>query len=361
MGSTFSETPLTPLAQTASPSDQFTIFKKGLSQAPAPVWNELGYIFAGLAVLLAAVLLYNRLTRRRRRLKTWSEETNPAAINGALERAANHWAEYQLEIFNPNYPEIYRGRFLSVESNGRLLLSLPRFQNVELDFAGEPAQVTLTFRDRPGRPLEQYQFRTQTVGRAYFQDLNLREPAVAVSAPLVLITAERRQFRRLELSGPPTLPAIFFGLPSKRRPHLDKQAPLAEARILNLSLKGLKAAGKIKPGLKGRLLAGQKIMLAFILPLDGLELELQDTKLFVQAKILDLDYGLPGPAGGQNHYWRLVISGRYRPLTNELGHEFQAYNPVAFQSLAHWLNACERRLIRKERGTEARPNQGQTF
>lgn len=111
----FSKVSQRPYSQTSRASEHSRSFKEDCSQAPSPVWSELGYILLGFASLVLAALLYNWLTRRRRRqIKIWHGETGPRTTSSALETATSHWAEYQLEIFSPNYPEVYRGRFLAV-------------------------------------------------------------------------------------------------------------------------------------------------------------------------------------------------------------------------------------------------------
>lgn len=341
-------------------AEELAKVKAGLEGGDSLPQGYLLWLLAGLLVIIAIGVL-SSLARRRRDdtglFRGWASINEPNRISVLLKRAAARQAECTLEIFDHQHTDVYRGHVYEASPGERIILELSRQAGQDIDFDGFPAQVHLNFRPAPKEPMEHYQFSTRTISFKLEPEKNWRVPRLSVSWPHNIISAQRRDFLRVEPAGEHAINLTIFELPTAASDIPDRLASLAEGTVLDISVGGIHI---VCPGIPP-VMEGRKALIGLELPLSSLDLSLRQIHMYLELSILSHDIISPssndeGRPGSMSHTLiRAVFTGRYRP-DDELGgwHRLD-FSTSTFQDLAHWIHAYQRFLLKKEKGLLPKP------
>ena len=299
-----------------------------------------------LGVLITTTMSWVR--RRRTSTRSWASLDEPHLIAALFKRAVEKKAECVLEIFDDRNSAVYRGHVLAAD-NPRLTLELSRPPAREEVFEGFPAQVHLNFRPGPKEPMEHYQFSSYTLDLDLKMEQDWCVARAAVAWPQSVISAQRRDFLRLEPVAEHAMSCALKENPAEPLRDLEALPALAEGSVLDIGVGGVQL---IFPGIQ-ELTEGRDYLLTLELPLTGLGLELQEPRLQLILTPLFRDvirFGRGEAAGsGDNHtIVRGNFSGRY-----SLSREAEVWRRVgfsleAFQDLARWGHAYLLYRLRKK-------------
>jgi hypothetical protein len=344
------------IAAAVKSAEEFAKVKAGLDQTGSVPLEYLGWLVLGLALLIGLSLLVTRLRRRGGSLTgTWTTITEPHRLAAVLQRAADRRAECTLEIFGARYADLYRGRVFEADPETGLVLDLTQAPQGEI--RDLPAQAGLAFRPALGRPREQFRFSSRVLTLDFSGEKSRRAARVTVAWPKSLITAQRRDFLRVEPAGEYALNAALRLAPEA--PPADPEAlapPEAEASVLDISVGGIQL---LIPG-RSALPEHPLLLVTLDLPVTGLDVELKNTRLYLLLSPLYRDLvTLPGeiaaPAGRTRTVIRGNFVGRYS-FSPETGAWRQVgFNQEAFQDLAHWIYAYQRFELKKASGLTPAP------
>lgn len=335
-------------------AEEFAKVKAGLGGGGSLPSEYLWYFLFGLALIILVSVIVSTIRRRRfgDRFRGWISISDPTRIAAVFKRAADRQASCTLEIFDHHHSGIYRGHVYEVEADSHLLLELSRLPGQEADFDGFPAQVHLNFRPAPKEEMEHYQFSSHTQAINFQREKNWRVARVAVAWPTCVISAQRRDFLRLEPLGRHAMKVPIYRVPNEFRGNTDQLEILAEGGLLDISVGGLQLLfdGAID------LVEHQKYLAVLDLPMDELNLELKNSRLYLTFQSLSRDViNRNDAAQATQTIIRGNFIGRYRHQADTgLWHSVD-FSPEAFQDLAHWINAYQRYMLKKERGMTANP------
>jgi|GEM_PF-4261582 hypothetical protein len=341
------------LAGTRS-TEEFAKVKAGLGGGGSLPSEYLWYFLFGLAFIILVSVVVSAI--RRRRLGTpfrgWISISDPARIAAVFKRAADRQASCTLEIFDHHHSSVYRGHVFEARPDSHLLLELSRLPVLEADFDGFPAQVHLNFRPAPKEEMEHYQFSSHTQAINYQREKTWRVARVAIAWPKCVISAQRRDFLRLEPLGRHAMRAVIRRLPDDFKGLADELELIAEGEVLDLSVGGLQL---LCDG-AAEVMEHQKYLVILDLPMDDLDLELKSPRLYLLFQPLSRDII------NRNNETRPVqtvirgnFTGRYRRQPDTGLWYTTDFSPESFQDLAHWINAYQRFLLKKERGLMSTP------
>lgn len=335
--------------------------KAGLSGGNEMPLDWLWWFFLGLAGVVVLALFFTWLRRRRSQsiFRGWTTISEPNRIAAVFKRAAARQADCTMELFDHQSTNIYRGHVYEARPGSLVLLELARQPALDAEFEGRPAQVHLNFRPAPHETMEHYQFSSHTLNLDYKRERDWRVARVSVGWPKSIISAQRRDFLRLEPVAGHSMVAQVRPLPEDMSlaPGQDKPAE-AEGSVLDISVGGLQL---LFAGVQ-RLNEGENYLVTLDLPMADLDLELKSTRLFLVLRPLSRDIlGLTSeapdhrPGLGARTVVRGSFVGRYRLQPGRDLWEFIDFSVENFQDLAHWINAYQRFLLKKENGLISRP------
>jgi hypothetical protein len=349
-------------AAAAKSTEEFAKVKAGLDQTGSVPFEFLGWLVLGLALVIGLSLLVSWLRRRRNGSLTggWTTIAEPRRLAAVLRRAADRRAECTLEIFGARYADLYRGRAFDADPEIGLVLDLTQAPQGEiLDL---PVQACLIFRPAPKQAVEQYRFSSRVLALEFSGEKSRRSARVIVAWPKSLISAQRRDFLRVEPAGEYALSAALR--PAPEVPPADPEAapPEAEASVLDISVSGIQLLIPGRPNLPDLPdLPEQPLLLVTLdLPVTGLDVELNTPRLHLLLSPLYRDLvTLPGeiaaPAGRTRTVIRGNFVGRYS-FSPETGTWRQVgFNEEAFQDLTRWIYAYQRFQLKKAKGLTPAP------
>ena len=334
--------------------------KAGLNGGAAS-YHYLWWFLLGLLVLIAisAFIAWLRKKRQAAMFRGWTSICEPNRIVAVFKRAAERQANCSLEIFDHQHTGVYRGLVYEIKPDSHIILELSRLPGQDVDFEGFPAQVHLDFRPAPKEDMEHYQFSSHTLAVNFQKEKSWRVARVAVAWPKSIISAQRRDFLRLEPGNEHAM-AVTLRLMGESLPKdLASLKPVAEGSVLDISIGGIQV---LLPGIPP-LTEHSEYLLNLELPLNGLDLELKNPRLNLALNILARDVISNAPAGGGHQPSALgptrsvvrgSFTGRYQPDPDG-GWIFTPFTPDSFQDLAHWVHAYQRFLLKKERRLDSTP------
>ncbi len=341
-------------------TEEFAKVKAGLQGSEPLPYDYLGWFLLGVLVVVLASIAVSVVRRRRigAMFRGWTSIGDPSRIAAILKRSVARQANCTLEIFDHQHTSVYRGQVFEARPGLHLILELSRLPGPDVDFEGFPCQMHLIFRPSPKEAMEHYQFSSHTLALHFEREKSWRVARVAVAWPKNLISAQRRDFLRLEPLGEHAMVAALAPAPAEPPENLDEWPALAEGAIMDLSIGGVQMvfAGALEP------LEAPNYLLTVDLPLAGLEVEIKHTRLHLFFQPLSRD--LIGPAAGvpaspADHNVRTIVRGSFTGrywLHPDSGHwVYQPFGPETFQDLAHWIHAYQRFLLKKEKGLTAAP------
>ncbi|MDR2945560.1 MAG: PilZ domain-containing protein [Candidatus Adiutrix sp.] len=342
----------------ANSAEELAKLQSGLN-APAQAfpYAYLWWFFLGLTALLAlsAAVTWARKKRHGQMFRGWASITEPHRVAAILTRAATRQANCSLEIFDHRHSGLYHGRVYeavpgSAGKPGGLALELSRLPGQGVDFEGLPTQVHLNFRPTPQEEMEHYQFSSRTLSLGYHKEKDWRAARLTVAWPGSLISAQRRDFLRLEPTGDQAMRVkLWLSTAEASPPLFEKTRPLAEGSVLDVSVGGMQLLLPGNPSLP----EGRDLALALDLPRSGLELDIPEATLFLLFRPITAD--VLAASRSPRTVLRGRFSGRYRFDAATKTWRRLAFSPTAFQDLVHWLHAYQRFLLKKEKGLTSAP------
>ena len=337
-------------------TEELAKVKSGLDTSDQSLpYEYLLWFFLGLVFLIGLSIIVTWIRKKRHGFifKGWTSITEPNRIAAIFKRAAERQANCTLEIFNHQHNNVYRGQVYDANPGSHVILELARLPGQDADFEGFPAQVHLNFRPAPKEDMEHYQFSSHTLAVNYHREKTWRVARVAVAWPKSIISAQRRDFLRLEPGGEHAMKVLLAPAPAEEGPlpSLDSLEPLAEGSVMDISVGGVQL---MLPGLPGLPESGD-FLVSLDLPMSGLDMELKDTRLHLLFTPLTRDVINPSdeaaPAGRISRtIVRGGFSGRYRFDADTRTWMRLPFSQESFQDIAHWLHAYQRFLLKKEKG-----------
>ncbi|UQZ88524.1 hypothetical protein C4J81_04610 [Deltaproteobacteria bacterium Smac51] len=335
--------------------------------------GPLVWFVAGLAVLVTILLFFNwrRKKKQQNMFQGWVAITDQDRIAAILKRAVLRQARYTLEVFEKNHADIYRGLVHDSREDSHLVLELAAVPKPGANFEGAPVQVHLNFRPSLMEPMEHYQFSTHSLALNYKKESKGRVARVAVAWPKSIISAQRRDFIRLELVGAHSMSVELFNCDGETVKDMDSLMPAATGSVLDISLGGIQL---LVPGFLD-LPPEKPFLMKIELPMKELDLTLPEAEFYFMVQPLVMDViGLTPPGGDQpvgllrgpdrpsdKNQARTIVRGRFIGRYKYDRHD-AAWNQIpfkvaAFQDLAHWINAYQRFLLKKEKGLMPMPEE----
>ena len=338
-------------------TEELAKVKSGLDSADSALpYEYLLWFFLGLVFLIALSLIVTWVRKRRHGIifRGWTSITEPNRIVAVFKRAAVRQANCTLEIFDHKHTNVYRGQVYEASPGSHIILELSRLPGQDADFEGFPAQVHLNFRPAPKEDMEHYQFSSHTLAINYHREKSWRVARVAVAWPKSIISAQRRDFLRLEPGGEHAMKVMLTPAPEDDGPlpSLEHLEPLAEGSVMDISVGGVQL---LLPGVQN-LPEGGELLVSLNLPMSGLDMELKDTRLHLLLTPLTKDIINPSdevaaPAGrAPRTIVRGGFSGRYRFDADTRTWKRLDFSQESFQDIAHWVHAYQRFLLIKDKG-----------
>ena len=340
-------------------TEELAKVKSGLDASDQSLpYEYLLWFFLGLVFLVGLSVIVTWLRKKRHGFifRGWTSITEPNRIAAVFKRSAERQANCTLEIFDHQHTNIYRGQVYEVNPGSHIILELSRLPGQGADFEGFPAQVHLNFRPAPKENMEHYQFSSHTLAVNYHREKNWRVARVAVAWPKSIISAQRRDFLRLEPGGEHAMKVLLAPAPAPAEegplPSLEHLEPLAEGSVMDISVGGIQL---LLPGLQV-LPASGDFLVSLDLPMSGLDMELKDTRLHLLFTPLTRDVINPADetAVQAGKLTRTIVrggfSGRYRFDADAGTWKRLPFSQESFQDLAHWVHAYQRFLLKKEKG-----------
>ena len=337
--------------------EKFAKVKAGLD-TPESLPNEYIWWFLGGFFLIVCLLVVIALARKKRHqniFKGWIMINEPGRITALLKRAAARQADCSLEIFDQQHTEIYKSTVFELKTHIHLLLELSRLPGQGLDFDGFPAQICLNFRPGPKEPMEHYQFSSHTLFLNMDKEKEWRVARVAVAWPKNIISAQRRDFLRVEPLGSHAMSANIYATPERVENMPDGLKAVAAGKVLDISVGGIQI---ILPGISS-LKEEQKYVVMITLPLSGMDLDFKSVRLYLELNLLSSDVITPLAGDSKNAPPHTIIRGgftaRYRLQEKNNTWERVHFNSNNFQDIASWIHAYQRYLLKKEKNLEPTP------
>jgi len=346
------------ISVTTKATEELAKVKSGLDSSDSSLpYEYLLWFFLGLVFLicLSVIVTWIRKKRHGFMFRGWTSITEPNRIAAVFERAAARQANCTLEIFDHQHTTVYRGQVYEAIPGSHIILEMSRLPGQGADFEGFPAQVHLNFRPAPKETMEHYQFSSHTLAINYHKEKSWRVARVAVAWPKSIISAQRRDFLRLEPGGEHAIKAALMTAPEEEEgslPSLDHLTKLAEGSVMDISVGGVQI---LFAGVQN-LPEGPDFLISFDLPMSGMDLELKNTRLHLLLCPLTKDVINPsaeaesGASGSARTILRGGFCGRYRFDADSNTWKRLAFSQESFQDLAHWVHAYQRFLLKKEKG-----------
>ena len=341
------------LFSAAKSTEEFAKVKAGLQGGDRLPYEYLWWFLAGIMVIVLISVAYGLFRKKRHSsiFRGWASITEPNRVAAVFKRAAARQANCTLEIFDHQHTNVYRGQVFEAKPGINIILELSRLPGIEADFEGFPAQVHLNFRPAAKEAMEHYQFSSHTLAVNYQMEKNWRVARVAVAWPKSIISAQRRDFLRVEPVGDHLMPVTVKTVGDEALTgEFDRLPALAEGTVLDISVGG---AQLLIPGISD-INESRSYLLLIDLPVGELELDQKDNRLYLVFSPLARDVigQSADPAIGLSTTRTVIrggFSGRYRRERDGDGWEMIDFSPEAFEDLSHWVHAYQRYLLKKEK------------
>ncbi len=330
-------------------------------------------IVIGFIVVVGGLYSWWRKKQRLLKFQSWTSIENPTRRADILKMAHARNASCSVEIIAPEYERIYNGYIFDIKVGQELILEmthLPKGRPEDLE--GLLVQVHIYFRPSPKAQMDRYQFSSNIKNLFYQKEKSWRVGRLLLAWPRRLVSAQRRDFLRLEPGGNHAITALWHdwrgpgrgGRPSSLRP------VIAKGSVIDISGGGLQLIFPMALELEEQ----TKALITIELPMTDLDISLKETKMHLVLSILHWDLISNNEtlaSDGGEEASSLVVGaepgevktiiragfvGRLRPgTTPDAPAEELALNPDAFQDITHWVNAYQRFLLKKESGMAAAP------
>lgn len=310
----------------------------------------LGLLLALAVVILVSVLIsYARYRRHLVIFRGWTSISDPNRIAAVLKRAATRQASSTLEVFGHQHSSIYRGQVFDTRPGSHVTLELSLMPNPDVDFEGLPVQIHLNFRPAPKEDMEHYQFSSHTLPISFEKEKTWRVARLEVAWPKSIISAQRRDFLRLEPVAEHAMKAVFHPAPEAPPEDPGDLPVITEGAVIDLSVGGAQLIFNGTPGIA----EDQSYLITIDLPMTGLDLALKSTRLHFFFNIRARDVIWLSPDSSEPDTRTIVrgnFTGRYRILPDTGAWSYVSFSPETFQDVSHWIHAYQRHLLKKGNG-----------
>ncbi|MEW6261628.1 MAG: hypothetical protein AB1641_00995 [Thermodesulfobacteriota bacterium] len=317
-------------------------------------------VLLGVILLLLLLRLLFRPTRIRFGRIPTEQITDPDKIRDIIKKSIDLRALYDLEVFHPDYKQIYKGQVLGLNQDGDLEMELGSYTDPNLDFQDQEARVAFGVSRRGQK--EFYQFETFARGLGYTKALGLKQRVVVLSPPRTISLGQKRRYLRVSPSGQFAFKAEFLE-PAMvgNRFLLNAFRRLHEVEVLDVGIGGLQAILKARSN-ELRIRPGQEVYLHFHLPLAGLKIQNVPEEIRARGKIISIerlatgrrvmsrimDEQTVGP-----HLIRVQFTGRGYLDARKKTVLFRPVTLMGFEDLSRWVQAFQRYRIQREKAARA--------
>lgn len=328
-------------------------------------WEELLSLVLILLLLLCLALLL-RIVLKPKRIKFGRSEMDQVEdqeeIRKIINRSVDLRAVYDIEVFNQEYKEIYKGAVLGLNRDDLIEVELGAYTGANLDFKNKGVHVAFRM-SRRGKE-NYYQFNTISNSIDFSDVDGRRERCVRLALPQALSRGQKRRHLRLNLTGDFAFKAALLAAsgPAESMP-LGGFRILHEADVSDLSIGGLQVAITAR-GSDLKVRPQESIYARFRLPVSQLDIQNPPGVFYVQAKVLEVqrltsgrrvmsrqaDKDMAGP-----HLIRLLFTGRGLVNREDRTVSFRPAAALVFEDLSRWIQAYQRRVIQEKKGTKRRP------
>ncbi len=341
--------------------------KKGFSGSGVLIsWWTVLYFFLILAALILLIILLRRWIKPAKyRVAKWSSDIikDPKRIHNIIERSITLRAVYDMEILDEDYQELYRGQVLGINPENELEVELSSYIDPSKEFKDKDIQVSFRM-SRRGKQ-EFYRFNTVTKYLDVTTRYGRREKAVRLAMPKEMEKSQKRRHIRVEPVGPFRFKVRLLECFFNTEPvSVSRFTLLHHAEVSDISTSGLQAVITARYS-ELSLAPDQTVFINFRLPVNDLEMEHVPGEFLIQAKVVSVvrrptgrrvmskkaDERIVGPNmvgleyTAKGHINRQEKTVTFRPATS-----------LVFEDLARWIQAYQRYMIQKERGTLRKPD-----
>jgi len=314
----------------------------------------LSYFIFFLALVILTSVLASIIRRRWRgaMFRGWASINDNTRINAIFKRAAERRAGCTLEIFDHHHGNIYRGHVHEVRVEDQLILELSHLPGQNVDFEGFPAQIHLNFRPSPKEAMEHYKFSSHTLAINYQREKSWRVARVAIAWPNNIVSAQRRDFLRLEPLGRHSMKFGLYRLPAEMPRDIDQLELVGKGEVQDFSVGGAQLLFSDNSSVTENL----QYLAVIDLSMAELDLTLKTDRFYLIFQPLSQDLiNLNGESKEARTLIRGKFIGRYRQDTDTGLWLRSDFCPEGFQDLAQWINAYQRYLFKKEKYLTAIP------
>lgn len=344
-------------AATSTATEEFAKVKSSMESSD-PTLPIDPILWFGLAVVVIVVisLIISWMRRKQHALmfRGWTSINETDRVTTIFKRAAVRQAGCTLEIFSHQHTNIYRGHIYEAVAGSHMVVELAKLPGQEANFEGLPVQVHLNFRPAPKESMEHYQFSSQTSNLTYQKERNWRVARLTIAWPKSVISAQRRDFLRVEPGGSHSLHvALRAESPLEiNLADIDHLPKLVDGTVLDISVGGTQLIFQGIPNLP----EAEAYLISFDLPLEGLDFEMKEHRLHLVITPLTKDvFGFSVDETRQaaekpRLVMRCGFRGRYRFDHDTKTWKYYPFSQEHFQDLAHWINAYQRYQLKKDKG-----------
>lgn len=328
-------------------------------------WVDLLCLVLVLILLLCLTLLL-RIVLKPKRIKIGQSEIDQIVdqekIRNIINRSTDLRAVYDIEVFNQEYKEIYKGPVLGFNQDDLIEVELGAYAGANLDFKDKGVNVAFRMSRRGKENFYQFNTISKSIGFCNIQ--GRRERCVRLALPQAVSRGQKRRHLRLKPTRNFAFKASLLAASSSAEPMpLGGFRTLHEAEVSDLSIGGLQIVITAR-GSDLKVRPQENIYARFRLPASQLDIQNPPSVFFVQAKVLEVqrltsgrrvmsrqaDENMVGP-----HLIRLLFTGRGIVNLEDRTVSFRPATALVFEDLARWIQAYQRRFIQEEKGTRRRP------
>jgi hypothetical protein len=338
----------------------------GFGSSGVVSWAAISSVILFCLVLIAIIVLLRLWLRPAKYTLIKGRDdliTDPETIENILQRAADMRAVFDLEIMDEGYDEIYRGELLGINDQGQIEAAVDSYTDPNLTF--EDKYATVAFRLSRRGEQEFYQFNTTTLYIGISHLGGRRTKALRLAMPKQMEKSQKRRFMRVGTEGD-DIRVRFLGTDQTTQPmQMNGFRVLHDGQLRNVSVGGLEAVIKARPE-ELEIQPGDEVYVFFKLPQNGLGDPNLPKNVVARAETItvfrqqtgrrvmstEAERGVVGP-----HIVRVMFQakGRMDPAGKQI--TFRSGDALAFEDLARWIQAYQRKKIQEERDTVRRPDE----
>ena len=341
--------------------------KQGFSGTGVTIpWETiLAMIWLLAAIVVLLLIMYRWLRPSLYKLARSGDNivSDPARIEEIIRKSIDMRSIYDIEIYDDEYREIYKGQILGINSEKQIEVELSSFIDPTLEFRNKEARVV--FRMSRLGSQEFYQFDTYSLYVGLTSSYGRKEKAIRLAMPLNMEVSQKRRYVRVNPEGKFGFKVILMGVEAVPEPiPLGAFKRLHKAEISDISVGGLQAIIMARLS-ELKVKRGDEVFAHFNLPTYELDLPDLTREFFIKCRIISIQRQSAGRrvmsreaderTVGPNLV-RLEFVGRGDVNRERKTVSVRSVAPSVFQDLSHWIQAYQRRRIQEARGTLPQPD-----